>query len=351
MVQETTDGVPICDGFDFPVGPRVPNGDVFQSHKIDTVLVDPNYFKNLGFWHPGEDWNGKGGGDSDLGEPIYAIAHGRVTDFGHYPVWGNIVLLEHALPDDSRVWSQYAHLDQIMINQVGQKVNRGHQIGTMGKGDQGRYLAHLHFEIRKNKLPINSWGPVVKDRAAVLTNYHNPTEFITARRPGSLGQAVSPGQSPQPAQEIVRPVPTQIVIQTHQNEQRAGVFQRANAQGWQVAANGFRGHSTLWAYATAQQGTIWGEWRPSLPTAGTWEVWAYIPQNHATTTYARYQVVHADGQTEVPVNQAGYANNWAILGSYRFEPGQGYVRLTNFTGEFGRPRMVGFDAICFTRVG
>ncbi|HEX9924593.1 MAG TPA: M23 family metallopeptidase, partial [Anaerolineae bacterium] len=129
---QTEDGVPISDGFDFPVGPHGENVDVFKTHKVDATLVDPAYFKSFNVWHTGEDWNGRGGGDSDLGDPIYAISHGRVVEFGDYPPsWGNIVLLEHALPDGSRVWSQYAHLEQIMVSQVGQLIKRGQQIGTM----------------------------------------------------------------------------------------------------------------------------------------------------------------------------------------------------------------------------
>ena len=153
MAQETPDGVPICDGFEFPVGARGDNADVYATHKVDSILVDEGYFKSFSVWHPGEDWNGRGGGDTDLGDPIYAIAHGKVIGFGYYPQsWGNLVLIEHALPDNTRVWSQYAHLQKIMVNQVGQKVTRGQQIGTMGKGaktdkfPQGRWIAHLHFE-------------------------------------------------------------------------------------------------------------------------------------------------------------------------------------------------------------
>ncbi|MCB0192024.1 MAG: N-acetylmuramoyl-L-alanine amidase [Anaerolineae bacterium] len=172
----------ISDGFDFPVGPRGRDVDVFQSYKIDTVFIDPEYIKVLGVWHPGEDWNGLGGGDTDLGDPIYAVSRGRVVEFGDYTVWGNLVLIEHFLPDGSQVWSHYAHLDQILVNKVGQKVERGQQVGTMGKGAGNRYLAHLGFEIRRNNLPITNWFPMTRDREAVLANYHNPTLFINARR-------------------------------------------------------------------------------------------------------------------------------------------------------------------------
>ena len=55
MAQETPDGVPICDGFDFPVGARGDNADVYKTHKVDSILVDEGYFKSFSVWHPGED--------------------------------------------------------------------------------------------------------------------------------------------------------------------------------------------------------------------------------------------------------------------------------------------------------
>jgi hypothetical protein len=90
-----------------------------------------------------------------------------------------------------------------------------------------------------------------------------------------------------------------------------------------------------------------------LPAEGLYEVWVFIPPANATTTYARYQILHAQGQSEVPVNQGGNKGKWEILGAFRFAPGQGYVRLTNITGELAQsvPHSVGFDAVCWTKVG
>ena len=348
MTQETSDGVPISDGFDFPVGNRGDTADVYQTHKVDTVLADQAYFNELGYWHPGEDWNGKGGGDTDLGQPVYAISHGKVVDFGHYSVWGNIVLLEHALPNNTRVWSQYAHLNKIMVTQKGQKVKRDQQIGTIGKGDGNRYLAHLHFEIRKKNLPINNWSPMVKDKNAVLANYYNPTEFINANR--RISQVTT--QPAAATQTTATAQPKQIIItpQMTTAQPGAGVFQKANVSNWFSATGGYQGN-LLWTYASAQKEANWAEWRPFLPEAGLWYVWTYIPQQNLTTTYARYKVVHVNGQTEIAVNQAGNRNKWVDLGAYQFAPGQGYVRLSDVTGEMvqGTPPTVGFDAICWTK--
>ncbi len=347
MAQETSDGIPISDGFDFSVGPRGDNVDVYQTHKVDTILVDNGYHQSLGYWHPGEDWNGRGGGDTDLGHPIYAISNGKVVDFGHYSVWGNVVLLEHALPDDSRVWSQYAHLQQLMISQKGEKVTRGQQIGTMGKGDKDQFLAHLHFEIRKNNLPINNWSPMVKDKNAVLANYYDPQKFIKEhRRLSQTGVAYS-------APAATAAQPQQIVVNTQMINPQAGIgmFQKANTDNWFIAQGGYQGNM-LWTHTSAQEGN-WGEWRPFLPEAGNWHVWAFIPQQNITTTYARYKVVYSGGQIEVPVNQASNHNKWVDLGTYPFAPGQGYVRLTGMTGELvqGTAPTVGFDAVCWTKAG
>lgn len=364
MTQETADGVPISDGFDFPVGPRGDNVDVFKTHKIDTVLADPEYFKLLGFWHPGEDWNGRGGGDTDLGDPVYAISHGKVLEFGYYvPSWGNLILIEHALPDGTRVWSQYAHLDQIMVTAVGQKVTRGQQIGTIGKGaktpqaPKGLYLAHLHFEIRRNKLSIGNWTPMVKNREQVLANYYSPSEFINAHRPWKMPEAAVPAQpsrvQPAPVAPPAQPAQApqvQITVDSQRADPTMGRFRKAKTDNWYTAPVGAYG-STLWSYASAGQEINWGEWQPNLPAAGQYEVQVFIPDQHATTGSARYRVVHADGQTEVAINQNRIANQWVRLGVFRFAPGQGYLRLSDVTGESQPGVMLAFDAARWVKVG
>lgn len=129
--------------------------------------------------HLGDDLNGIGGENSDLGDPIYAIADGRVLlarEGG--PGWGNIVIVLHAYEENGArkyVQSYYAHLDEILVAPK-QNVRRGEQIATVGTAD-GRYLAHLHFEMREFTTPFI--GPGYREETR---GWIDPSAFIAAHR-------------------------------------------------------------------------------------------------------------------------------------------------------------------------
>lgn len=158
----------LADGFDFPVGK--PNAE--------------NYYKSRGYWpngHLGEDWNGKGGGDSDMGDPIYSTARGVVVISENIGVgWGNCIIVRHAYRDETgkvaMVDSLYAHLLQRLVK-VGQVVEKGQLVGTMG-GNNGMYPVHLHFEMRKNLRVGMNRSQFARDN----TNYYSPTDFINKHR-------------------------------------------------------------------------------------------------------------------------------------------------------------------------
>ncbi len=160
--------VPLADGFDLPVGK--PDGAGFY--------VFRGYYPN---GHLGEDWNGNGGGDSDLGEPVYASGAGVVVFSEDYlRGWGNVVIVRSAYLDETGrvalVDSLYGHLDRRMVRKY-QLVQRGQQLGTIGTA-HGKYAAHLHFEMRKNiqiGMARNSF-----DKG--YSNYFSPRQFISTRR-------------------------------------------------------------------------------------------------------------------------------------------------------------------------
>ena len=120
--------------------------------------------------HLGEDWNGNGGGDTDLGDPVVAVGEGVVTEVAdHGGGWGNVVRIAHpcSVGPGSLVESLYAHLDTIDVV-VGAPVARGQRIGTIGNAG-GQYPAHLHLELRALPgLPLGGGYAGATERAGYL---------------------------------------------------------------------------------------------------------------------------------------------------------------------------------------
>lgn len=152
------------DGFDFPVGK--PDGKGYYNAQAFQVNN-----------HLGDDWNAVTGGNSDLGDPIYAIANGYVVfarDIGGG--WGKVVRVMHQLEDGSYVESIYAHCDRMLV-EANEGIKRGQQIATIGNAG-GQYYAHLHLEIR-DSVEMEIGGGY----SSYYRGFLDPTAFIKKHRP------------------------------------------------------------------------------------------------------------------------------------------------------------------------
>lgn len=158
--------VKASDWFDYPVGAPNAKG-YYRAQKFGGPKL-----------HLGEDWNGVGGGNSDYGDPIYAIANGKVSYSDNVMMgWGNVVMIVHPVGrGEEPVEAVYAHLAERRVKE-GDVVERGQVVGTMGDAD-GCYLAHLHFEIRRKAgLPLG--GGYGEDTRGCFCS---PTTFIDQHR-------------------------------------------------------------------------------------------------------------------------------------------------------------------------
>ncbi|MEM6719023.1 MAG: M23 family metallopeptidase [Bacteroidota bacterium] len=152
----------IAKGFDFPVGK--PNASGYYNAQKFQVND-----------HLGDDWNGTGGGNTDLGDPIYAIGNGYVKfaeDYGGG--WGNVIRIVHQYKG-KYYESLCAHCDTMLVKK-GDFVKKGAKIGTIGDAD-GAYYAHLHFEIRDD-IFMEIGGGYSKNTKGFL----DPTKFIKSNR-------------------------------------------------------------------------------------------------------------------------------------------------------------------------
>lgn len=86
---------------------------------------------------------------SEYANKVHATADGVVTYSGEKKGYGKLVIVEHAHGFNT----YYAHLTYIYTRQ-GRKVKAGHVIGFVGSTGQSTGN-HLHYEVRKNQVPIN----------------------------------------------------------------------------------------------------------------------------------------------------------------------------------------------------
>ncbi len=132
--------IPLATRFDPPMG---------SGHGALTYNAQKYWEMNekRGGRHTGDDLNGIGGMNTDLGDPVFSVADGLVLYSGEpSPGWGRLVVIAHRTPDGKTLHSMYAHLDRIDVPR-GALVPRGGKVGTVGTAN-GNYPAHLHFEMR-----------------------------------------------------------------------------------------------------------------------------------------------------------------------------------------------------------
>jgi len=163
--------VVVADDFAYPIGKTEV---VTQKKDSDEWFNVQDFGEND---HLGEDWNKKTGGNTDCGEPVYAAANGVITfanDAG--PGWGNVVIIEHTLASGEKIESLYGHMMEILRTEG--EVKKRDQIGKVGNAN-GRYLCHLHFEIRTNDCPM--WDQAGPGYATDRKGWVDPSDFIDPR--------------------------------------------------------------------------------------------------------------------------------------------------------------------------
>jgi murein DD-endopeptidase MepM/ murein hydrolase activator NlpD len=133
--------IPAATRFDSPLG---------SEHGALTYNAQKFWEMNdgRGGHHTGDDLNGIGGQNTDLGDPVFAAADGLVAFAGEpSPGWGKTVIVAHRDREGRLLESMYAHHERIQVSACAQ-IARGMKVGTVGNAN-GYYPAHLHFEMRR----------------------------------------------------------------------------------------------------------------------------------------------------------------------------------------------------------
>jgi lipoprotein-anchoring transpeptidase ErfK/SrfK len=133
----------LANGFDYPVGDRngkgayvdQATGKRYQGWRITRApgSVDDEYAP-----YSAEAWNGTGGGTTDLGQPVYSLAAGKVMSVSD-DRRGTSVTLEHRFLDNGRLRTLHSSLTGIAELQVraGDTVKRRQPLGKIARGMDG----------------------------------------------------------------------------------------------------------------------------------------------------------------------------------------------------------------------
>ncbi len=112
-----------------------------------------------------------------------------------------------------------------------------------------------------------------------------------------------------------------------------------------TAVTGWRGSTTRYASHSAAK----ARWAPTLPTAGRYDVYAWLPpRDTSMPNVSAFDITHTGGTASVPVSPTTPSGRWLRLGNYAFNAGSGgvveYGQSADSEGKFGQMRV---DAVKF----
>ncbi len=101
-----------------------------------------------------------------IGTPVFASERGTVETGNHPRGYGIFARIHH----EKDYVTVYAHLSELFV-QDGDFVERGEVIGSVGRtgnADYDNMEPHLHFEIRKEGVPIDPMIYLIEDESPAL---------------------------------------------------------------------------------------------------------------------------------------------------------------------------------------
>jgi hypothetical protein len=130
----------------------------------------------------------------------------------------------------------------------------------------------------------------------------------------------------------VTPLPMSIIGVEDAGYSETGAWTPSSVAGWLATKT-----------RTSNVKTASAEWRPDLATAGTYDVYAWVPNNANSTPVARYTIASANGTTVTELDQRSGGSRWVLLGTAEFDAGtSGSVTITNGASGYLRTNAVKF---------
>lgn len=367
----------------YPVGddPSSP-APLADNHPVGGMNL-PQYGSHLG----GDFWSG--GGCTDLGTTVYAVADGEIVEIvdalGSYL---DVVVIRHDDPQLGAVYSMYGHIARDDGLAEGDAVAFRQPIGSIA--DVLAYFSpcHLHFELLNQTAydqgpfcngcanagyhvspgydqqagvsegVAPSGDPYIEVDDAIAGNWwFRVDEFLAARvdaQCGECGDGVcGGGEDFDHCAQDCEPC-AWIGLQGATLEEDGPCFTYGgDPQYWNVQADAGHGGALRWTHTTdSAMVDNWGDWSFAFEQAGPYLVEVWIDDTYGQSTMAAYALQHEGVGETIALDQAA-ASGWAELGTFDFAAGgaQG-LHLVDNTGEpFAQMIPIAFDAVRVTWAG
>lgn len=177
--------------------PRPPVSQNWDFFKRDWTVWDESYqfsYDRGSYLHSGTDFNRSSGGDTDLGEPLYAVLPGKIVYYhlNSHPTtsYGRHLVYRVETGNGTR-WIMYAHCQEKDFLAGVQDVSEGQMIARVGKS--GTNFAHLHMTVFKKDPTtlVNKIDHVFKDYNLLLEYCEDPEEFLSNIEGGSMSDELT----------------------------------------------------------------------------------------------------------------------------------------------------------------
>jgi hypothetical protein len=261
-------------------------------------------------YHTGADLN-RGGYQADCNDDFYAAADGCVRDvMASTTDWGSAAVEHYYRPS---YWtSQYGHAYSVEYS-VDQAIGKGAWLGDVGgtgSGGPDSFACHLHFEIREqdHSARNNASSYHNTPQSKVADEYQDPIPFITAHK----------------AYQIANWIDEHHFTTTGT---------------WNAVSDTGDMDDMKWAATTATK-TNYAQFTWQATGTGTWEIFAFVPYKHQSSTKVPYRLVRSltgVALISTTVDQSIRKDSWVRLGSAALTARETYVlEVATNTGESNR---------------
>lgn len=213
---------------------------------------------------------------------------------------------------------------------------------------------------------LDDAGAPPPDPASLPERVYLPVIFLTSAEPAPTPTPELPPDGDLLAGALAKEPTSLLGVEAVVDDWDSGFTHDNNPHWWDQNRYGHPGgafptcagygNDAHWTYAQLGTGPdiSWGRWTPTLPQAGRYRVYAYVPWVYTKvydTLRARYRIYHRNGVTERVIRQDHAWCHWIDLGEYRFDagadPARGSVYLGDNTGGESPRRTIIYDAVKF----